>query len=160
MDPAAIPVHHRLALDAVQPLDLCEDQRPGLDQITAVAGALGKCFIYEANALGWPSNLLFEGIDLDLSSTGLKVQSLSTPFTFQNARQYWLGFRHSQTATIRAVNLSSTVNLGLFNAVGTTYGTVLRRTVAFATPMPAVWVFDDSEITGNVAPPSVRMRAV
>lgn len=137
-----------------------------IDQIgvavsTAVAGALGKIVIYDAGADGWPDALLFEGATgMDFSSTGYKFHDLtSTPFAFDKGRIYWVGIRHSSTATLRTINVSSAVNLGLTSNAASNYATVLRRTLAYATAAPANWVFTNSDRTANITPPSIRFRA-
>ena len=125
---------------------------------TAVAGALGKCFIYASGDDNWPSELLFEGdSDLLFSSTGYKGHAID--FTFDSGRQYWLGVRHSSTATLRTINGNSAVNLGIAGVAGTSYYTVIRRTIAYATPLPASWNFAPSDRAANITPPSIRMRA-
>jgi hypothetical protein len=139
-------------------------QRLRIDQLgvavsTAAAGAFGRCFIYGSDEAGWPSELLYEGDgDLNFDTTGYKPHSLD--FTFDAGRQYWLGVRYSSTGTIRAVNAGSAVNLGVNGAAGSNYFTVVRRTLAFATPLPANWNFVTGDRVANVAPPSIRMRAV
>jgi hypothetical protein len=130
----------------------------GVAVATAASGALGRCFIYEAGVDGWPDALVYEGADdLDFSTTGYKSHSFD--FTFEAGRQYWLGCRFSATGTIRAVNVSSAVNLGVNGPTGAQYFTVLRRTLAFATPLPSAWSFVAGDRAANVAPPSIRMRA-
>ena len=134
-----------------------------IDQIgvavsTQGAGVLGRVVIYGSDSDGWPNALLYEGdSDLDFGSTGYKSHTLD--FTFDSGRQYWLGIRCSGIATIRAVNVSSAVNLGLSNSIASNYATLLRRTVTFANPAPDPWVFTNSDRISNVGPPSIRFRA-
>lgn len=129
----------------------------GVAVSTAVASALGRCFIYGSDADGWPDDLLYEGdSNLDFGGTGYRSHTLD--FTFDSGRQYWVGVRHSSTATVRAINVSSAVNLGAFSSTGTTYFTMVRRTLTFATPLPAEWAFVASDRT-SANPPSIRMRA-
>lgn len=125
---------------------------------TAGAGVSGKCFIYSAGGDGWPDALEYEGdSNLDFSTNGWKFHTLD--FTFDTGRQYWLGIRFSGTATIRAVNVSSAVNLGVAGNTGANYYTVIRRTLTFATGLPAQWGFVAGDLIANAAPPSIRMRA-
>ena len=124
---------------------------------TAVAAALGKIVIYASGADNWPDALLFESGNLDFGTTGFKSEALS--FTFDAGRQYWLGIRESSTATLRTVAVASAVNLGVGGATGTSYYTVLRRTLTFANPAPANWGFTKNDLVANVTPPSIRMRA-
>lgn len=133
-----------------------------IDQIgvlvsTAVASALGKIVIYENGLDNWPDTLLFESSNLDFSTTGFKSQALS--FTFDADRQYWLGIRESSTATLRTISVASAVNLGVAGATGTSYYTVLRRTITFANPAPTNWAFVKTDLVANTTPPSIRMRA-
>lgn len=138
-------------------------QRMRIDQLgvavsTASAGSLLRCFIYESGAEGWPDQLLYEG-DSDLSGAATGYVSHSLDFTFDSGRQYWLGVRSSGTPTLRSINLSSAVNLGVNGNNGTQYFTMLRRTLAFATPLPASWGFVSGDRVANVTPYSIRMRA-
>jgi hypothetical protein len=134
-----------------------------IDQIgvavsTAVASSQLKCFIYSSDANGWPDELLYEGgTNLDGGSTGFKFHTLD--FTFDSGRQYWLGVRWSSTTGIRSVNVSSAVNLGLATATSANYVTILRRTISYATPLPATWNYVIGDRASNVTPPSIRMRA-
>ena len=133
-----------------------------IDQIgvlvaTAVAGALGKIVIYSSGADNWPDALEWESGDLDFGTTGFKSAPLS--YTFDAGRQYWVGVRESSTATLRTVAVASAVNLGVGGSTGTSYYTVLRRTLAYATATPALWNFVKTDLAANVTPPSIRFRA-
>lgn len=134
-----------------------------IDQIgvavsTAVGGTLGRIVIYTADSAGWPSEKVYEGdSNLDMGSTGYKSHSLD--FTFDSGKQYWLGILRSSTSTIRAINTSSAVNLGVNGSAGTQYFTILRRTHTFANPLPDPWNFQASDRVANIAPPSFRFRA-
>lgn len=124
---------------------------------TAVAASLIKVVIYSADANGWPDLLLYETGELSAATTGLKEETLA--FTFLSGVQYWVGVRHSATATLRCINVSSAVTLGLTSATSTSYATVLRRTLTFATAATSPWVFTNSDRVANVKPPSIRFRA-
>lgn len=133
-----------------------------IDQIgcavgTAVAGSLFKVVIYSANAAGWPDQLLYESGDLSGAAVAYVGATLS--FTFQSGTQYWLGVRHSSTCTLRTINVSSAVNLGLTASNATSYATILRRTLTYATAAPQSFNFVNADRTANVTPPSVRFRA-
>jgi len=130
----------------------------GVSVSTAAAGALVRCFIYASGDDGWPSALLYEG-DTDLSASTIAFVAHSLDFTFDSGRTYWVGVRHSSTAALRTVVASSAANLGLATAAGNTYFTVLRRTLAFATPLPQNWGFLLADRVANITPPSIRMRA-
>lgn len=138
-------------------------QRLRIDQLgaavsTAVASSLVRFFIYESGPEGWPDALVYEGdTDLSAATTGYKFHELD--FTFDAGRQYWLGVRHSSTATLRSINAGSAVNLGVNGSAGTNYFRALRRTLTFATPLPATWGFLNADRVANVTPYSIRMRA-
>jgi hypothetical protein len=138
-------------------------QRLRIDQLgvsvsTAVASSLVRCFIYASGESGWPDELLYEG-DSDLSGAATGYVSHSLDFTFDAGRQYWLGVRHSSTATLRSINVGSAVNLGVASNNAANYFTILRRTLAFATALPANWNFVTADRVANVTPYSIRMRA-
>jgi hypothetical protein len=130
----------------------------GIGVVTARADSLAKIVIYESNSSGWPDELLFEGsADLDCSTTGYKFHSLD--FTFDSGRQYWLGVRFNSNPTIRSINTSSTVNLGVSGSNTNTYFTVLRRTITYSNSSPSSWNFITGDRAANITPPSIRMRA-
>lgn len=134
-----------------------------IDQIgcsvsTAVAGSLFKIVIYSTNSSGWPDTLLYESGDLSGATATFVGASLS--FTFQSGVQYWVGVRHSSTCTLRTINVSSAVNLGLTSSTAANYATILRRTLTYATPATSPWNFTNSDRVANVTPPSIRFRAV
>lgn len=131
--------------------------RIGVAVSTGVASALGKVVIYSADANGWPDELLYESGNLDFSTTGMKEGTLS--FSFSSGVQYWVGVRHSSTATLRTINVSSAVNLGLTSSTAANYATILRRTVTFANAAPNPWNFTNTDRVANVTPPSIRFRA-
>lgn len=131
--------------------------RLGIAVSTGVASALAKCAIYGSDAQGWPADLLLEPSgDLDCATTGAKFYTVS--FTFGSNRLYWLVVRHSSTATLRATPLSGAPNLGLQSDNATAYNTVIRRTLAYATALPASWGFSAAELT-SASPTSIRIRA-
>lgn len=134
-----------------------------IDQIgvlvnNAVASAVGKCFIYSSSTLGWPDQLLHED-SLDISFASTNYRSNTIDFTFEADRVYWLGVRNSSNPVIRHINTSSAYNFGCVSATSTEYFTVVRRTIAYATALPATWGFVTSDLVGGAAPPSIRIRA-
>lgn len=131
----------------------------GVSVSTAVAGSQMKVVIYGSDANGWPSAKLYETAALSGAATGYVSESLS--FTFASGTQYWLGVRHSSTATLRTIAINSAWNLGLGSSGNTgTQCTVIRRTITFANAAPDPWGFVNTELTSNVTPPSIRFRAV
>lgn len=131
--------------------------RIGVAVSTGVASALAKVVIYSSDANGWPDTLLYESGNLDCATTGMKEATLT--FSFASGVQYWVGVRHSSTATLRTINVSSAVNLGLTSSTAANYATILRRTRTFATAATNPWVFTNSDRVANVTPPSIRFRA-
>lgn len=128
----------------------------GVAVTTANAGA-ARCVIYTAGDNGWPDALALSVDIQDTGSTGYRSGSVN--FTFDSGRQYWLGVHTAGTPTIRAINVSSAVNLGVNGSAGNHYFTVLRRVVTYANGAPELWEFAASNRTANIAPPSIRMRS-
>lgn len=130
--------------------------RVAISVSTAVASALAKIVIYDSSDDGVPNNLLYESGDIDCSTTGGK--ELTVDFTFEANRVYWLGTRHSSTATLRTIVSSSALNMGMTSSNASTMLSCLRRTLTYATAAPDPWGFLDSDAV-FATPPSVRMRA-
>ena len=156
------------AVDRVEMTPFITSRQLRVDQIgfavaTAGSAAYGRAFVYEAGADGWPSDLLFEGAtDLDLNSVNFRGHTLASPITFEANRVYWVGWRFGAATTyavLRGLGVSSAPNLGLAGSSNNTYCSVLRRTIPFATRMPATWGFVESDMIANIVPPSIRMRA-
>lgn len=128
----------------------------GVGVTTGVAGAQVKILIYETGDDGWPSNKLYESAALSAAATAYVFEALA--FTFQSGRTYWVGVRHSATATLKTISVSSACNYGLTSNNSTTYANVLRKTLAFATVAPASWGFVAADLVA-ATPPSIRFRA-
>ena len=111
---------------------------------TAVAAALCKLVVYDALANGQPGALLVETGTADLSTTGSKI--LPVTMTFYRGRTYWLGVRHSSTATLSAWALQSTPDINGGTTLVTTARKTLRRTVTFATAAPSSCGYLHAEI--------------
>jgi hypothetical protein len=137
--------------------DLAID-RIGCGVSTGVAGALFKIVIYGSNASGWPDAKLYESADLSAATAAFAEATLA--FTFVACTRYWVGIRKSSTATFRTIPTASAPNLGLLSNNGTTYATILRRTLAYASAAPANWGFVNADRLANITPPSIRFRAV
>lgn len=127
----------------------------GLNCATAVAAAQAKLVVYGSNALGRPDALLAETGVVDLSTTGNKTAAAS--LVLRRGLTYWLGLRHSATATISAWAAQSTPDINGGTTMLTTSRKVLRRTLAFATPAQTVWGFDSTEIAA-ANPPAIWLR--
>jgi len=127
--------------------DLTIDQMV-VNVTTAVASALGKLVVYQSDAAGRPDVKLAETGDLDFGTTGLKAASV--PMTLWGGTTYWIGLRHSSTATVSAWAAAATPDINGGSPV-TTARKVLRRVLAYGTPAPANWGFLSSEITSATA---------
>lgn len=121
----------------------------GVNCTTAVAGALCKLVVYDALESGQPGNLILETGTADLASTGNKVMIAS--LTLYRGRTYWLGVRHSSTASLSAWALQATPDINGGTTMLTTARKTLRRTVTFTAAAPPIWGFTASEINAAVA---------
>lgn len=123
---------------------------------TLVASAQGKIVVYDSDANGLPNALLLETGTLDFGSTGFK--SVAGALSFVKDAIYWLGIRHSSTATLNTHQTYTMPSLDW----GTTPTSasalkVLRRTVTFATAAPNPWTFSAAEATA-ATPPAIFLR--
>lgn len=128
--------------------DLVIDQA-AVNVTTGVASAQGKVVIYSADANGRPDALLLETGNLDLSAAA--VASVAASITLREGITYWIGLRHSSTATLSTWALGGTPDIN-GGAPATTTRKLLRRSLAYATAAPSSWGFTSSEITGGAAP--------
>lgn len=117
---------------------------------TAVAGALARLALYEANSQGLPGTLLAETEDIDLSLTGPRHASLS--FTLRQGRTVWLGLRHSSTATVSQWPTAGTPDLNGGTVPATTARKIIRRVIPWTTPLPAEWAYGAGEFSTNAGP--------
>jgi len=132
--------------------------RIGCAVATGVAASNIKMVVYSSSAAGWPNTLLYESANLSTATSATMAEETLT-FTFMKGTMYWVGVRHSSTSTLRSINVSSAVNLGLSTAQAANYATVLRRTLTFATAATSPWAFVNSDRVANITPPSIRFRA-
>ena len=121
----------------------------GVNCTTAVAGALCKLVVYDALPNGTPGSLLLETGTADLATVGNKV--LTASLTLYRGRTYWLGVRHSSTASLSAWALQATPDINGGTTMTTTARKTLRRTVTFTTAAPATWAYSAAEINAAVA---------
>lgn len=128
--------------------------RLAVNVTTGVASAQGKIVVYSADAKGRPDAKLAETGALDFSSTGVKEGTVA--LTLRKGRTYWLGVRHSSTATLSSWVGGATPDIN-GGAPNTAARKILRRTLTFATAAPSSWVFTSSEI-GNAAATSIWLR--
>ena len=137
--------------------------RIGVAVVTAgPAGGLGRMLIYESDpSTGWPTNLVYESPDIDLSiGTGFQGADLATPFVFERASVYWVGYRLGATngLVIRGIANTTAINFGLITPDGNTYASLIRKAGGWGTTTTPVWPNDPSLLTNGNAP-SIRMRA-
>jgi Protein of unknown function (DUF2793) len=137
----------RIDLFPFIPRDDMSIDRLAVNVTTLIAAALGKIVVYSADAIGRPASLLLETGDLDFSTVGIKPST--APLTLRRGITYWLGIRHSSTATLSAWASTATPDLNGGVPV-TTARKVLRRTLAYATAAPGTWGYLSSET--NVGP--------
>lgn len=123
----------------------------------AISGALGRLLVYSADALGRPDALLLETADIDLSTTGSK--SVPGALALLQGRTYWLGMRHSSTASISTWAANATPDLNGGTAISTSARKVLRRILAWGTAAPANWGFTTAEVNSSAAP-AIWLRIV
>lgn len=115
---------------------------------TAVAAAQGKVLIYASNALGQPTTRLFESAALDYSTIGFKTAAIA--ITFRKGQVYWIGNRHSSTATLTTFATGATPDLTTSDLT-LQLRKVLRRTLTFATAAPDPWGYLSTETTNGSA---------
>ncbi len=133
--------------------------RIGIQCTTNVASAQGRLCIYESNADGWPTNLLYESANLDFSTTGFKEVTLS--FSFSAKKLYWFGLLTSSTAATRSVQNTINPQLGLTSTTGTTQqAIILRAGLTYANPLPNPFSFTTADLNNTTQPPSVTFRVV
>jgi hypothetical protein len=121
----------------------------------AVASALTKIAVYTSDANGRPDQRLTETGDLDCSTTGTKLATVS--LTLRRGTVYWIGVRHNSNATLSAWAATATPDIN-GGAIATTARKVLRRTLTYASAAPASWAFVSSEINAGPAT-AVWLRA-
>jgi hypothetical protein len=121
----------------------------------AVASALAKIAVYASDANGRPDQRLTETGDLDCSTTGPKLATVS--LTLRRGTVYWIGVRHNSTATLSAWAATATPDIN-GGAIVPTARKVLRRTLTYASAAPASWAFVSSEINAGPAT-AVWLRA-
>lgn len=136
------------------PFDTPVDQ-VGVSVSTAVAAALVKVTVYEADALGRPGALVYESADIDAGTVGTKTVAAS--FTLKVGKVYWFGVRTSSTATLRAAVAASLAALSYTNAATPVVRNALTRTLTYATPATD-WVYDAAQMS-NLLPALVLARA-
>lgn len=116
-----------------------------INQIAVVTGSTAngnvKHLIYDSDANGWPSALLFESSSVASTSTNSSIAS-TVAQTFRKGKLYWLGVRTSGTPILQSFNAGGSWPFFVFSS--TSPGTILcmiQRTLAFATAAPNPFTF-------------------
>lgn len=129
----------------------------GIECSTAVASALGKIVVYAADPdTDVPTSLIYEGADLDFSTTGFKSQSVN--ILFDTGKWYWLGLRSSSTASLRTLGNGAAYSIGQAAGNGISIIGGIRRSLTYATAAPDPFGFTASELF-NISGPAIVMRA-
>jgi len=104
--------------------------------VTAVAGRLGRILIYSNGTSGvnqdFPETKLFESVNIDLSTTGIK--SVIVNFNFFSNTFYWIGFYANLSGDIAAL---SGTGASLFMALGLN-NNQLRQSATYGSA-PTTW---------------------
>ena len=129
--------------------------RLGINCTGAIVSASAKIAVYTSDANGRPDQRLTETGDLDCSTTGAKLATVS--LTLRRGTVYWIGVRHNSTATLSAWAATATPDIN-GGAIVPTARKVLRRTLTYASAAPASWAFVSSEINAGPAT-AVWLRA-
>jgi len=122
--------------------------RLSINVTTLIAAALGKIVVYDSDVDGRPNNRLTETGDLDFSTTGVKEATVA--LSFLAGKQYWIGIRHSSTATVSAFQPYTMPCLD-YTAVVTTAVKTLQRSLTYATAAPATWGYVATEANATNA---------
>lgn len=126
----------------------------GVSVSTAVAASFVRVVVYDADEFGRPTTLLAQSGDIDASTAGTKLVSLS--FTFVAGKRYWVGTHANGTCTLRAVSTASTLVLAVDTSATPSQRYNLLRTVTFgsADNWPA---YANTQLS-NTTPALVLMR--
>lgn len=136
------------------PINITTD-RLGLLVSTGVASANAKVIIYAADANGRPTTLLYESGDIDCSS--ITFASVAKAVTLTAGTLYYIGVRHSSTATLNAFQPYMVPSLDWGTTPTASALKVFRRTLTYATAAPNPWGFDANEATA-ASPNAIFLR--
>lgn len=141
------------------PWDMVIDQI-GVNCVTAVALAKCKIVVYGSDADGLPSGApLFEGGDLDISTTGYKSSAVSPSLTFSKGTKFWLAIRGFSTGAISGNQFytSPTIDATATPATTAPCKMVRRLNVTYTDPAPS-WTYTTTELVANIAAFTFWMR--
>jgi hypothetical protein len=131
--------------------------RIGLFATTGIAASNAKCLIYASGSDNWPDALILETGDISTATSSTFTEA-TVDHTFSKGVLYWIGRRTSANPSLRATSFTGCMPLGKTSTTSTTYLTMIRRTVTYATAAPDPWVFDSADLT-NGSCTSMNMRA-
>lgn len=119
-----------------------------------VLGGNFKVLVYNCNANQQPNALLAESASTSAAAVGLKTVtvSLTGVNTLKIGDKLFIGLWTSGAPTVRRYDLGSSYSFGGIGAgANTTFGTVLRRILAYGSA-PASWVYSSAEIVNGANP--------
>lgn len=119
----------------------------GLSVSTAASG--NACvLIFDVDANGRPTDLLFQSGNMATNTTGTKTVAAS--FSFEAGRLYWIGYWTSAACTLRTANNASHYALTWTTAATPVSQSLLRRTETYGTATD--WVYSNTQHTSGTAP--------
>lgn len=134
--------------------------RIGVTVTTGVASATCKVQIYSAHATtGYPDAKIYESGDLDCSVGAPTSVVATTSYSFLAGKLYWLGVRHSSTATLRSLNLAQSRTMGPPSATAANMNNLVRRSLTYTTAATNPYAFVVADFPAPAAPIQIMMRA-
>lgn len=134
------------------PLDDLTIDQLSVRVTTAQTSGEARVGIYSATADGWPADLLTSVAGLAMNTTGEKTAAI-TPLVLEAGKVYWLAFHASLGGALDAMS-SGPVPLG---GSATSRYSILQKTIAFSSGLPASWTLSLAERSGGGVP-ILRMR--
>lgn len=139
----------------VPPFSVTVDQ--ALFQVANAAAGAARIVIYSSDANGLPASLLWASGELDTSSGGLKMDTLS--LTLAAGRVYWLGLLCNSAANAAMINAGSALSIGRSASGAGASATVIRRAATFSDGAPAtISGATLSDLVAYTGPFSIRLR--
>jgi hypothetical protein len=143
----SIGVANRLSMYPFIPIRDIVISAVGIEVTAAVASAQCKIIAYNANqTTGRPTSLIFETGNLTASTTtDDSTKRSSQAFTFLADTLYWIGTRHSSTATLRGFAAGSGLHWNRGTLAGGGNFNCLQTALTYATAAPATWTWDSAD---------------
>lgn len=120
--------------------------RLSINCTTAVAASTVKIILYASDAAGKPTTRLVETATLDTATTGIKEATVA--LTLRKGVTYWVGLRHSATATLSAWGTAATPELTA-SSITVNPRKLLRRTLAYATAATDPWGYLVGDVSNS-----------